>query len=391
MLTPEDQAEIARFRRASAGRTTTSAPETTSNTTPPGDNNPPPKVKPESGTTTIAPGAGRSVTSFSPMPDGSYKWFWSDGTTTVTPYFTNPDPNATAGSAGTKPAVVASTVTADKYANKVAAKDKMIATFKAQGIDDPEFSNFISSNIMNDVSEEQTLIKLYEQPAYKARFPGMASLIAKNRAIKEADYIKLEDQMVQTLRFYDLPAGFYDNREMLGKIIGNEVSAKELQDRAQAAQDLAKATNPEIRTALKDFYGLGEGDITAYMLNADIAGPLVLKKARSAEIAGLAKTAGFGAFDANTAEALAQKGAYSNLSLTDLATGIGKAGALADTQRRLSYLENSKYSDQEALLATMESDTQAILASQKRAAREAARFGGGTGLTSGSLRVESGL
>lgn len=286
----------------------------------------------------------------------------------------------------------AAKVAADNiYANKVKASDKLVTLFKAQGIDDPGFAKFISDNIMNDVSEAQTLIDIYDQPVYKLRFPGMEALRKKNRAITEDTYIKLENQIVQTLKFFDLPVGFYDNRTMLGSIIGNEVSPKEVQDRAQAAQDLAKATNPEIRTALKEFYNISEGDITANFLNGDLAGPLLLKQARAAEIAGIAKTAGFSSFAKAEAQTLAEQDVYKNMSLTDLTTGIGRAGTLADTQRRLSYLENQTYSDREALQATLESDQQAILASQRRAARETARFGGSSGLSSGSLKQSSGI
>jgi len=218
----------------------------------------------------------------------------------------------------------AAKVAADNiYANKVKASDKLVTLFKAQGIDDPGFAKFISDNIMNDVSEAQTLIDIYDQPVYKLRFPGMEALRKKNRAITEDAYIKAENQIVQTLRFFDLPVGFYDNRTMLGSIIGNEVSPKEVQDRAQAAQDLAKSTNPEIRKALKEFYNIGEGDITANFLNGDLAGPLLLKQARAAEIAGIAKTTGFDTFTNTEAQGLAEKDVYKNMNLTDLTTAIG--------------------------------------------------------------------
>jgi hypothetical protein len=284
----------------------------------------------------------------------------------------------------------AAKVAADNiYANKVKASDKLVTLFKAQGIDDAGFAKFISDSIMNDVSEAQTLIDIYDQPVYKLRFPGMDALRKKNRTITEDSYMKLENQIIQTLKFFDLPVGFYDNRTMLGSIIGNEVSAKEVQDRAQAAQDLAKTTNPEIRTALKEFYNIGEGDITANFLNGDLAGPLLLKAARTAEIAGIAKTAGFSSFAKAEAQTLAEQDIYKNMSLTDLTSGIGKAGTLADTQRRLAYIEKGTYSDREALQASVESNQQAILASQRRASRETARFSGSSGLGSASLKTGS--
>ena len=242
---------------------------------------------------------------------------------------------------------------------------------------------------MNDTSTEDLLIKLYDQPAYKARFPGMEALRKKNRTITEAEYIKIENQYAETLRFFDLPAGFYDDRQTFGKLIGNEVSAKELQDRAQVAQDISKTTNPEIRQALKDFYNVGEGAVTAYFLDSDKALPLIQKQAKSAQIAGIAKQAGFAAFGSTEALDAASKAAYANLNESDMTQAFSKAAEFAKNQTRLAYLEDQTYSDREALQATVEADQQAILASQRRAQRELARWGGSAGLGGGTLRSGS--
>jgi hypothetical protein len=271
------------------------------------------------------------------------------------------------------------------------ASDKLINLFKSQGIEDPAFAKFITDNIINDVSEAQTLIEIYDQPAYKLRFPGMDSLRKKNRTINEDSYIKLENQIVQTLKFFDLPAGFYDDRATLGKMIGNEVSPKEVQDRAQLAQDLARAADPNIRQSLMDFYKVGEGAITAYFLNADVAMPLLEKAAKTAEIAGIGKTYGFNEFGMEEAEALGVKDTYAKLSQSDMTKAFSRASQLAATQSRLAYLDKNQYSDREALAATIEGDQQAILASEKRAQREQARFGGSSGLSAASLRTGSNI
>jgi hypothetical protein len=286
----------------------------------------------------------------------------------------------------------ATKVAADNaFAVKMKASDKLINLFKAQGIEDPGFATFITNNIINDVSEAQTLIDIYDQPAYKLRFPGMDSLRKKNRTISEAAYIGLENQIVQTLKFFDLPAGFYDKRTDLGKMIGNEVSPKEVQDRAQLAQDLARAADPNIRQSLMDFYKVGEGGVTAYFLNSDTALPLLEKSAKAASIAGIGKTYGFNEFGMAEAEALGVKDTYAKLSQSDMTKAFGRAAQLAATQSRLSYLEKGQYSDREALAATIEGDQQAILASEKRAQREQARFGGSSGLSAGSLRTGSSI
>ena len=283
----------------------------------------------------------------------------------------------------------ATTVAADKLANNIKASDKLIALFKAQGIDDVGFAKFINDSIMNDVSEAQTLIELYDQPVYKLRFPGMDALRKKNRTITESQYIGLENQMVETLRFYDLPVGFYDDRATLGSMIANEVSPKEVQDRAQMAQDLARAADPNILNSLMNFYEVGEGAITAYFLNSDKALPLLEKSAKSAQIAGIGKTYGFDDFGKSEAEQLGINDNYAKLNESDLTRAFGQASTLAQTQERLATIEQSSYSDREALAATIEGDQQSILASTKRAQREQARFSGSGGLSSYSLRTGS--
>jgi hypothetical protein len=283
----------------------------------------------------------------------------------------------------------ATTVAADKLANNIKASDKLIALFKAQGIDDVGFAKFINDSIMNDVSEAQTLIELYDQPVYKLRFPGMDALRKKNRTITESQYIGLENQMVETLRFYDLPVGFYDDRATLGSMIANEVSPKEVQDRAQMAQDLARSADPNVRNALMNFYKVGEGAITAYFLNSDKALPLLEKSAKSAQIAGIGKTYGFDDFGKSEAEQLGINDNYAKLNESDLTRAFGQASTLAQTQERLATIEQSSYSDREALAATIEGDQKSILASTKRAQREQARFSGSGGLSSYSLRTGS--
>jgi hypothetical protein len=259
----------------------------------------------------------------------------------------------------------------------------MAATFKQYGLE--SLGSFISGQIMADTSPEALLIKLYDQPEYQARFPGMAALQKKNRTITEAEYIKLENSYAETLRFFDLPKGFMDDRATFGKMIAAEVSPKELQDRAQIAQDLAKTTNPAIRKALTDFYGVGEGGITAYVLDADKALPLIQKQAKTATIAGVGSAAGFSLGNTES-ELMAAKGVYQAMNETDMTKAFGAAAQLRDAQQRLAYLDRTTYDKQEALAAGIEGDQGAILASQKRAQREVARFTGSSGVSTQSLR-----
>jgi hypothetical protein len=275
---------------------------------------------------------------------------------------------------------------AEKMSARTKARDKltaMLAGWNLQGI-----ATWLDGQIMADVSEEAILLGLYDQSAYQKRFPGMAALRKAGRTITEDEYIRIENQMIQTARFFDLPKGFYDSAEDFGDLIGKQVSAKEYQDRLQIGQDLARTLNAEVKQQLVDFYGVGEGDLTAYVLNADRALPLIQKQAKAAQFVGLGRAAGFSlqGITSQQAETIAGTETYAKLSEAELKQQLGQAGYLRKTQERLSQIEGMAYNEQEALSAVMEANPEALLASQQRAQREVARFGARGGVSAGSLK-----
>jgi len=275
---------------------------------------------------------------------------------------------------------------AAKIATKQKASDKLTALFSAYGLE--SLAPFINTRIMADVSEEMLLLELYDRPEYQQRFPGMASLRKKSRTITEKEYMDIEKAMTQTARFFDLPKGFYDGPEDFGNLIGAEVSAKEFQDRLQIGQDLSRTLNPSVKQQLIDFYGVGEGDLTAFVLDADKALPLIQKQAKAAQFVGIGRAAGFElrGITSGQAENIAGTESYAKLSERELAQALGQAGQLRRTQKRLSGIEGQDYNEQEALSAVIEGSPQALLASQQRAAREGARFSARGGVTGSSLR-----
>jgi len=270
-------------------------------------------------------------------------------------------------------------------ATRTKAKDKltaMLAAYNLQGL-----ATYIDEEILKDTSEEMILLGLYDQPAYKTRFPGMDTLRKAGRVISEDEYTKIENAMMQTARFFDLPKGFYDNPDDFGKLIGNQVSAKEYQDRLQVGQDLARTLNPAIKQQLTDFYAVGEGDLTAYVLDPDRALSLIQKQAKAATFVGLSRAAGFKMpeISAGVAENIVATEPYAKLTEAQMQAKIGQAGELRKEQQRLSQIEGMTYNEQEALNAVIGADTQAILASQQRAQREVSRFRGRSGVTGSSL------
>lgn len=271
-------------------------------------------------------------------------------------------------------------------ASRMKAKDKltaMLAAWKLEGL-----ASWIDSQVMADVSEEMILIGLYDRPEYQKRFPGMETLRKGGRVISEDEYIRIENAMIQTARFFDLPKGFYDGPEDFGALIGKNVSAKEYQDRLQIGQDLARTLNPEVKQQLIDFYGVGEGDLTAYVLDPERALTLIQKQAKAAMFVGFGRGAGFALRDikAQQAEAIVGTEPYAKLTEAQLKQAVNQAGILRTNQQRLSQIEGMQYNEQEALSAVIEASPEALLASQQRALREISRFSQRGGITGASLR-----
>jgi hypothetical protein len=155
-------------------------------------------------------------------------------------------------------------------------------------------------------SADAIAIKLRATPEYNQRFPAMAGLSAKGRAISEADYVNYERTASSLERQYGLPKGM-----LMGSVTGlltNEVSATELNDRVVLAAANSLTAPKDLQDTMASFYGLNPGDaLTAYYLDPSIALPLLEKQAASARIGVEAKRQGIG-IDVTTAEGLQGQG-----------------------------------------------------------------------------------
>jgi len=170
-----------------------------------------------------------------------------------------------------------------------------------------EFSNYglgglvenIKGLVQENVSPSEFAIRLRQTDAYKKRFAANAQRIANGlAAIDEATYIGLEDKYQEIMRQYGLPATYYTKGEMgrqegFEKFIANDISAVELEDRIQTAQNRVINANPEVTRALKEFYpDITNGDILAYTLDPKNAIKNIQRKVTAAEIGGAALAQG---------------------------------------------------------------------------------------------------
>lgn len=153
--------------------------------------------------------------------------------------------------------------------------------------------------ITEGLSRDEFTLRLRETDAYKKRFAANAQRVAKGlRALSEAEYIGTEDQYQDVMRRYGMPESYYAKGDLgvqtgFEKFLAGDVSAVELEDRIQTAQNRVVNSNPEVAKALKEFYpGISNGDILAYVLDPANAIEQIKRKVTAAEIGGAAIQSG---------------------------------------------------------------------------------------------------
>jgi hypothetical protein len=149
--------------------------------------------------------------------------------------------------------------------------------------------------IQEGLSQAEFTLRLRDTDAYKKRFAANAQRVkAGLRALSEAEYITLEDQYQNVMRNYGLPASYYTRGEMgrqegFEKFIGGDVSAAELEDRIQTAQNRVINAAPDVSKALRQFFPeITNGDILAYVLDPENSLGAIKRKVTISEIGGAA-------------------------------------------------------------------------------------------------------
>lgn len=233
--------------------------------------------------------------------------------------------------------------------------------------------------------------------AYRTRFSANDARIAKGlSALSPAAYLRLEDSYQNIMRQYGLPdsyykVGQYGKQEGFDKLLANDISATELEDRISTAQKRVLNSNPEVLKALKEFYpDLNNGDILAYTLDPTNAIQKIKQKVTAAEIQGAANIFGLNRITAESTpeqikalEARAQALAGYGVDKAAATEGFAQVAEIAPRGSQLADI----YKETPYNQATAESEVfNTAGAAQARAQRkklkslEEASFGGSSGV-----------
>jgi hypothetical protein len=152
-------------------------------------------------------------------------------------------------------------------------------------------------------------LQLRQRPAFQARFPGIA--LRENAGlppISPGQYIAYEDQVQQSMRAAGIPPGFYDSPAEIGGLIGQDVSAAEVDARIQKGFLAASQADQTVKQTLSNYYGIDQGHLAAYYLDPAKALPLLERQMQAAQVGAAGVQSGYGDVGSATAEELAAQG-----------------------------------------------------------------------------------
>jgi hypothetical protein len=300
------------------------------------------------------------------------------------------------GTIGIDNKAIADAAKATAQAGRQSAYDLLFEQFNKMGLG--SLVEPLKGLIISGTSDAEFTIKLRETPAYQKRFAANAERIKKGlTAINEEQYLRLEDQYQNVMRNYGLPESYYTRgdlgvQEGFTKLIANDVSNVELENRILTAQDRVLKSNPQVLQTLKQFYpGITNGDILAYSLDPANALKDIQRKVTNAEIGGAAVAAGLNlgttpeqiAASQARAEMLQGYGVTKEAATSGFQTvaDFGRGSQLAGFYDRPTY--GQMEAEQEVF--NLEGATAARKKRSEITGLEKASFGGQSGLTSSAL------
>lgn len=229
--------------------------------------------------------------------------------------------------------------------------------------------NTIVGYIQDGYEADAVMTLIRTTPEYKARFPAMEALAKQGRALSEAEYIAYERDAAGLERQYGMPAGML-GRDKVAQLLTKAVSARELEERVTMAAAAAYQTAPEVQRTFEDYYGIGQGGLTAYFLDADVATPLLNKQYVSARIGAEAARYNIQA-DKSLSELLQLEGVTADQARTGFQT-VAQLSALTSGR-------GDVVSQQELIGANLRGDVQAQKNVERAQLARTGAFQGGGG------------
>lgn len=174
------------------------------------------------------------------------------------------------------------------------ARDSVLKMFENTGLGTGFMNSLMESidsvyrdNIMP--TDAQVLNSIYDSEAYKTRFAANEAIAQRmkdgkgrpgDKLLTPYEYIQAEAGYRRIMAEAGLPSGFYDTQDDFRRLIENSVSAAELTDRVNIARNALQNADQATKDSLKNYYGMTEGEMAAYLLDSEKAFDVINSKFR---------------------------------------------------------------------------------------------------------------
>lgn len=291
----------------------------------------------------------------------------------------------------------ASDILAKQYAQQQAEAEKQ-AQIQRQSIIATLTDRFTKYNLTGliptikrlaqDGATESTItFALQDTEDYKRRFRANDERLKKGLSVlSPAEYLNIEDSYRQILRSYGLSQ--FDNDEYVSQFLSNDMSPAELSNRVVTAVQRVRNADPAISKTLKDYYGIGNSDLVAYVLDPNQQFQKIERQVAAAEIGTAARVQGLEA-GAAVAEQLAAQG----ITQAQAQRGYATIADILPTAEKLSDIYGGVEESYRQAEGEQEVFNQLASAQRKRqrlTQREIAAFSGTSGLSRTSLSDNTG-
>lgn len=267
---------------------------------------------------------------------------------------------------------------------RIDAIEVMKARFKQYGLE--SLVTKIKDLAVSGASDTTITLQLQETPEYKTRFSANEARAKKGlQVLSPGEYLTMEDTYRQTLRAYGLKQ--FDNDAYVKQFIANDVSPTELSNRVVTAVQRVKNADPAIALQLREFYGIGQEDLVAYVLDPEQQFQKIQRQVAASEIGVAAGRQGLRA-GVGVAEQLAAQG----VTQAEAQKGYATIADILPTAEKLSSIYGTTmdtYGQSEAEQEVFNSLASAQRTRQKLTAREIAAFSGSSGTNKASLASQT--
>ena len=281
-------------------------------------------------------------------------------------------------------ALAAATKKAEAETARRNAIDVLTERFQRYGLG--SLVNKIKDLAIDGATEATITLGLQETEEYKTRFKANQARIAKGLAVlNPAEYLNVEDGYRQVLRAYGLKQ--FDTDEYVSQFIANDVSATELSNRVVTAVQRVQNADPAIQQQLRDYYGIGQADLVAYVLDPNQQFQKIERQVAASEIGVAAARQGLKA-GVSVSEQLAAQG----VTQAEAQKGYATIADILPTAEKLSDIYGTTlegYGQSEAEQEVFNSLASAQRKRQKLTQREIAAFSGAAGTNKTSLTTSS--